>query len=236
MLPEDAVLLALTLEQLWQPPLNYYHLMPGGHIKALRLHLNNSIFIHLDIKHFYNSINKSRVTRSLKKYVGYEKARQIAIESTVKITKEGSQIFVLPFGFVQSPLLASLCLFHSRLGQYIEKIRKTTNYVKISVYMDDIVISTKNRLLSEKILERVKIAAEDSNFLLNAKKEEGPSNMVTAFNIDLCHKNIKIEDNRLSMFITAYKKSIGESQQLGIENYIKSVNKHQAKVFLKKLK
>lgn len=223
------------LEKRWEPPLNYYHLLPGGHVKAIRLHTNNKVFVHLDIRHFFNSINKSRVTRNLKKFYKYERAREIAVESTVKIKKEGSPIFVLPFGFVQSPLIASLCLFNSALGQRIEKIRKTMNYVKISVYMDDIVISTKHQALSEKILIMIKAAAGKSKFYLNTEKEEGPANMVTAFNIDLCHNRTKIEYNRLAEFAEAYKYATSESQQVGIENYIKSVNPDQAKALLTKI-
>lgn len=224
------------LDKKWNPPLNYYHLMPGGHVKAIKQHINNKIFVHLDIKHFFNSINKSRVTRNLKKFYRYEKAREIAIESTVKIKKEGSPIFVLPFGFVQSPLLSSLCLFHSALGQQIEKIRKTMNYVKISIYMDDIIVSTKHQALCEKILNMIKAAAEKSKFYLNPEKEEGPSDKVTAFNIDLRHERINVEYNRLIEFAEAYNYATNEFQQVGIENYIKSVNPNQTKSLLKVVK
>lgn len=41
-----------ALSARWKPPSNYYHLLSGGHVEALRAHAGNSWFIHLDIKDF----------------------------------------------------------------------------------------------------------------------------------------------------------------------------------------
>jgi hypothetical protein len=51
--------------------------------------------------------------------------------------------FVLPFGFVQSPLMAGLCLANSKLGATLARLAKKFT---VTVYVDDIVISTKGRL------------------------------------------------------------------------------------------
>lgn len=215
------------IESRWGIPNNYYHLRKGGHVAALRMHLCNTSFIHLDIKNFFGSINRSRVTRCVKKYLGYKKSRYIAMESTVKIKDKGNPTFVLPFGFVQSPLVASLCFFESYLGQYLQRIMNP-NLINVSIYMDDIIISTCDHNLSIKLLSEIKLAAEKSNFQLNADKEEGPSGHITAFNIDLKHGQMKIRDKRLAEFITAYRISINPFQQMGIKNYIASVNSAQS--------
>lgn len=215
------------IEHRWKIPKNYYHLRPGGHIKALRVHLNNKNFIHLDIKQFFNSINRSRVTRCVKKYLGYEKARYVAAESTVKMRRDGSEIYVLPFGFIQSPLLASLCLYESYLGKYIEKTKKSY-FIDISVYMDDIIISTKNIKLSEKIMAEIKLAADKSKFRLNKDKQEGPAAQMSAFNINLSHKTMTIKEKRFFEFVEVYNHSTNHKQKAGIKQYVYSVNKHQA--------
>jgi hypothetical protein len=72
------------IESWWRPPKFYYHLRDGGYVKGLESHLNHDYFLHLDIRNFFGCINKSRVTRCLKKYWAYDQARQIASESTVK--------------------------------------------------------------------------------------------------------------------------------------------------------
>ncbi len=92
-----------SIQKHWTPPDYYYHLRNGGHVKALKIHTESQYFIFLDIKDFFDSINRSRITRCMKKYFGYDKAREIAIGSTVKSNKK----FILPFGFVQSPIIAS---------------------------------------------------------------------------------------------------------------------------------
>ena len=66
-----------------------------------------------------------------------------ANDSTVKHPADKNRA-MLPYGFVQSPTLASLALFDSRLGGYLEQLKKI-KYVVVSVYMDDIIVSTKRK-------------------------------------------------------------------------------------------
>jgi hypothetical protein len=68
-----------SIEEKWTSPAFYYHLRDGGHVKALKAHIENQFFIHLDIKDFFGSINRSRVTRCLKGFYSYENSRAIAI-------------------------------------------------------------------------------------------------------------------------------------------------------------
>lgn len=132
-----------AIEAYWTPPENYYHLRNGGHVAAMKAHCSNTCFIHLDIKNFFGAINKRRVTRCLKRYFGYHEARRIARESTVKHPTDPKR-YILPFGFVQSPIIASICLFKSSLGKHLNKLPFTKDVV-VSVYMDDIIISVGSR-------------------------------------------------------------------------------------------
>jgi hypothetical protein len=129
-----------NLEIRWKPPRYYYHLLPGGHVEALRANAENSWFVHLDIKDFFGSINRSRITRSLKSLFGYKQAREIANISTVIHPNRGD--FVLPFGFVQSPLIASICLHKSALGNRLQGLQKEG--VTVSVYVDDLILSAND--------------------------------------------------------------------------------------------
>lgn len=211
------------IELFWSPPSYFFHLNDGGHIKALKSHINHTQFIHLDIKEFYNSINKSRVTRCLKSYIGYKKAREIAIESTVRHPIDPHKKFILPFGFIQSPILASICLSKSSLGIYLNKLSHRPS-IATSIYMDDIIISSESKKSLTKILGEIKLAAEKSRLFLNPAKEEGPANTVTAFNIHLSYKHLVIKKHRMNQFADVFRASANPHQRKGIYTYIKSVN------------
>lgn len=214
------------IESNWFFPDYYFHLRSGGHVEALKTHLDNYYFIHLDIKDFFNCINKSRVTRNLKQYFGYPLAREIASYSTVKLpNKEGDQ-FILPFGFVQSPIIASVCLHKSKLGRYLEGLNKDKSLV-VSVYMDDIIISGKNYDRLKEILSEINLVSEKSGFPLNREKEEGPSKNITAFNIELSHNLLKITNDRFKEFSYNYHFALSEDVRNGILGYISSVNSDQ---------
>lgn len=213
-----------AIESRWTPPPNYYHLLAGGHVEAVRAHTDNTWFIHIDIKNFFGSINRSRVTRCLKNLFGYERAREIANLSTVIHPKWG--VFILPFGFVQSPIIASICLYKSALGKCLRSLQ--TSGLTVSVYMDDLIISSKKLDTAHKALADIKHHAERSGFQLNREKEEGPAPKITAFNIDLSASQIAIEPTRLKAFSKSLESSTSSHQQLGILGYIQSVNTKQA--------
>lgn len=213
-----------ALSARWKPPSNYYHLLSGGHVEALRAHIGNSWFIHLDIKDFFGSISRSRITRALKNLFGYEQARSIANASTVIHPTRGD--YILPFGFVQSPLIASVCLHKSALGRCLRDLEKTG--VTVSIYVDDLILSTTDPLVAQQALAAVKLAAERSEFRLNPDKEEGPAEKITAFNIDLSAKCLAIETERLAAFVEAFQAAESSHQQLGILGYVASVSLVQA--------
>ena len=219
-----------TLETRWQPPKYYYHLAGGGHIKALQSHLSHKFFLHLDIEDFFGCINRSRVTRNLKNLVSYQSAREIAFQSTVRHPTSSMPKYILPFGFVQSPIIASICLAKSALGNRLNEISKDPSF-SVSVYVDDIIVSSdSDRDLNEK-LEILSAAAERSQFPLNERKQEGPAPRITAFNIHISQKFLEITAERLNAFEQAYALTSNAHRKNGIRCYIKSVNEEQSGAF-----
>ncbi|TMM43883.1 reverse transcriptase domain-containing protein [Colwellia ponticola] len=216
------------VKSVWHAPNYFYHLNQGGHVKALHSHLNDNYFASIDISDFFGSISRSRITRSLKRNFGYEQAREIAMASTVKHYKLEKHSHSLPFGFVQSPILASVCLDDSTLGECI-KACSNNSTLNISVYMDDIVISSDSIQELTKQMELLKDAAKRSHFSLNAEKESPPSDSVVAFNIELSHSSMKITDSRYIKFVQAYLTAKSEPEREGIVGYVGTVNFKQAK-------
>lgn len=213
--------LKLELEQKWHAPEFFFHLRAGGHVKALQAHLGNTSFARLDIKNFFGSINKTRVTRCLKSIFPYSKARELANISTVLHPVEGNPI--LPFGFVQSPILASLCLHRSALGQYLQTLSKRKDIV-ISVYVDDIILSANSEHVLTVALAEIKSRAARSGFILNVDKESPPAPQVTAFNIELSNASMTIEPGRWAQFVDSFREAVNENVRLGIHTYVASVN------------
>lgn len=216
------------IESHWQSPSYYAHLNVGGHVAALKSHLSSDLFIRADIHQFFNQINRSRVTRNLKNIFGsYKIGRQIADESVVRRPNIKDKKFILPFGFVQSPIIASVCLRNSALGGYLEQLPKE-NFI-VSVYMDDIIISTCRSMESAEIIrERLIQVADKSGLSLNLNKTIGPAKEITAFNIKLMNGHMEISDERLSDFEKSICESENEYQINGILGYVKTVCPHQA--------
>lgn len=210
----------------WTPPDNYFHLRAGGHVESLKIHLPNTIFVHLDIKDFFGSISKTRVTRVLKPYFGYAQAREWANQSTVNHIEGEKKVNVLPFGFVQSPILASLCLSKSALGSTLAHV--ASEGVTVSVYMDDIVLSANCLPLLTSAVDKIKNGASVSGFSFNAEKEEGPAKKISAFNIHLENGELTVKSNRLSEFSQALVDASSEHQIKGILGYVRTVSKIQA--------
>lgn len=209
---EEGAFLKKLIELKWRPPENYYHLQCGGHVEAIRRHINGIFFIHADLKKFFNNINRSRITRELKPYLGYEKARSVAMESTVSIPLATGQIFALPFGFVQSTIISSLCLHKSRLGKAIQTLNKIEN-TEISVYVDDIIISTQCLVAANFALSLINDTANKSGLPLNLDKLNGPSKSITAFNIELSTNSLKITDLRFNELLINYKSSTNDKKK-----------------------
>jgi hypothetical protein len=216
-----------AIEKGWKPPRYYFHLKDGGHVRALQSHIHHTSFLHLDIRDFFGSINRTRVTRCLKSLFGYCDARAMANESTIFHPDEKGRRTILPFGFVQSPIVASMCLYQSALGRCLHRLNQLKD-VQVSVYVDDIVVSTDSHELTTEALGQLTEASKKAGFALNTEKQEGPADSITAFNIDLSHLALVIEPERFARFLEDYKGSDSEFQRNGILGYLNSVNAKQA--------
>lgn len=214
------------VETAWTAPDYFYHLRAGGHVQALKAHLGNASFLHLDIRDFFGSVSRSRVTRCLSAHFGYSRAREMANDSTVQHpTIKGK--YMLPYGFVQSPILASLAFANSALGARIGQLAADPDFA-VSVYVDDIVVSSRDDAALAARLPELAAAATRSHFELNEAKQEGPAPSVSAFNIDLTHAILALRQDRLEEFKDAYNRSDNEPQRAGILGYVLSVNATQA--------
>lgn len=92
----------------------YFHLRPGGHIVALHEHRDNRYFARLDIERFFYNIGRNRIGRCLRE-IGIGRAEHYAKWSTVKNPYQ-TPSYALPYGFVQSPIVATLVLMLSEAG------------------------------------------------------------------------------------------------------------------------
>lgn len=215
------------LRRRWKAPAYYYHLRDGGHVAALKAHLGQTCFIHVDIENFFQRINRSRVTRVLKGMYSYADARDIANLSTVRLPEDKEKRYVLPYGFVQSTLLASICLRKSALGNYLKRL-SVTDGIEVSVYVDDIIISLADQMLADDIFSGIKSAAEKSGFDLNQTKEQGPADRINAFNIELSQHSLHVSPERWLAFLDAMRESENPHRQQAILGYVDSVNPAQA--------
>lgn len=220
------------IESHWKPPPYYAHLNAGGHVEALRKHIASRLFIKADIHQFFNQINRTRVTRNLRDILGsYKLARSFADDSLVRLPNVKETITILPYGFVQSPIIASLCLYRSALGRYLDHLSK--DGFTVSVYMDDIVISTIGDMhVAEEIRARLDEVAGRSRLSFSKRKTVGPAEEITAFNVKLRHGSMEIVDERLSEFQAEISKSDNPNQINGVIGYVRTVCPEQADFLL----
>ncbi len=216
-----------SVAKVWSRPPFYFHLRQGGHVVALRRHVGNQYFFRCDLDDFFGRINQTRVTRCLKRYFSYADARRMACNSVV--FRPGTVQTMLPYGYVQSPILASLALDQSRVGRFLRQCA-SSKHLKVSVYMDDIVLSSNDALLLADAAAELTKLAKDAGLPLNSGKTEGPSSVVTAFNVDLSHGSLMISRERLELFRMAYAAASSSQVADGILGYVRSVNPAQVPV------
>lgn len=194
-------------------------------MEALRLHSADKVFVHLDLADFFGSVSQTRVTRCLKTRLGYEQARWIAKESTVE-HPGGSGAKVLPYGYAQSPILASLALYESQLGRVLQGL-VTSGRVRVSVYVDDIILSGEDVGFLNACVDEIRMSAARSRFALNEAKTQGPDPVVRAFNVNISHMSMEIAADRLALFRQAVQGSTNKHRTDAIIKYVKIVNQAQ---------
>jgi hypothetical protein len=221
---EEGSKIQKLVNTVFTPPKNYFHLQNGGHVEAIKSHTDSLYFIHADIENFFGKINRTRITRSLKRSLPYKVARNIAVSSTVRIPDRTDTAYHLPYGYPQSTILASICLWDSALGQYLEKISNTLN---VSVYVDDIIISGTEKAPLE---EACRILLEKSSRSLlpfGIDSQPKVSESISAFNILLSHNHLEIEKPRLEKFRFQIAEAKNQEVINGILSYVRSVNEAQ---------
>ena len=186
-------------------PKYFYHYQSGGHVAALHAHLQNAYFFKIDIKRFYYSIARQRVTRALLQY-RMPGAETHAMWSCVRNPHLVAQPkYVLPIGFVQSPLLASFVLLHSPVTAAIN--RAIARGVKMSVYLDDIVGSHADQKLLREAYDDIRHACIAGEFVPNPTKLTPPRSAIVAFNCDLVQGSAKVTKDRVNEFYTGPNRS-----------------------------
>ena len=138
---------------------HYYHFSKGAHVAALHAHRDNRYFARLDLKNYFYSVGRNRVKAALKE-IGVPRAEHFAKWSSVRNPYENPR-YALPYGFPQSPLLATLVMSQSALGGAIAALPAP---VLKSVYLDDIAVSAHDREALVQAFESLKAAAAASNF------------------------------------------------------------------------
>lgn len=213
----------------WTPPSTYFHLRKGGHLAALELHEPDEVFVRLDLSQFFTNTSRSKVTAALKRVrFSAKDALSMADLSTVK-HPDAETSKVVPYGFVQSALLATLCLEYSHLGACIRRLR--TRGLRVSVYMDDIIMSGQRNQKEalELGLAEIIAASKKSRYPINRDKLEGPSDNVVAFNIHLSNRSRAITDARLHDFSVSLRNARNQHVERGILSYVGTVNPSQVK-------
>ena len=149
-----------AIEGRWRSPGNYYHLRDGGHVAAVRRHNDAVCVASLDLRRFFDQITRSKVHRALKR-IGFSHgaAWGMACDSTVdKLPPQ--RRYSIPFGFVQSPVVASLVLAQSHLGTAISALAGAR--IEATVYVDDITLSGPSEAALTDAIGRLCSAAEAS--------------------------------------------------------------------------
>jgi hypothetical protein len=183
----------------------FYHYRSGGHVAALHAHIANSLFFKIDIQNFYYSIARERVTRVLRDH-RYSGAQTLAKWSCVANPIAGSaRKHVLPIGFVQSPLLASLVLMKSPVMDAIS--RAIANGVCISVYLDDFVGSHNDTAVLAVAYDDIRVACANSGFIPNPNKLTPPSTAITVFNCALEQGSALVTPERVAKYYSQPNRS-----------------------------
>lgn len=201
----------------------FFHYRPGGHIAALYRHIENKHFFRIDLKNFFYSIGRNRISRLLRQQGFPGNARRYAEWSTVRNPYADGPNYALPIGFKQSPLLASLALYRSAVASAIEDA--TARGVFVSVYFDDLIGSSHNVDELRVTYEGILGACFQANLTANSDKLMPPREAIVAFNCDLTHGSARVTEERIQRFIDQARGPFAESAflaycaQVELRNY-----------------
>ena len=193
----------------------YRHLRKGGHVGALHVHRPNRYFFRLDVERFFYSIGRNRVVRTLRD-AGVPFPAKFGKWSCVK-NPFADPTYALPYGFVQSPILATLVMMKSGFGEFLRGIPGS---FCVSVYVDDITISSNDLSSLEETYSASVSRLESSGFVVNASKSRTPSEAVELFNCHMSQGVTKVTGERIQKF---YSVPRSDDSTTGFERYRSSV-------------
>ena len=193
----------------------YYHLRDGGHVAALHSHRPNSHFAKIDLSRFFYTVGRNKVVRALRE-VGVERHEHYGKWSTVRNPYKEPR-YSLPYGFVQSPILASLVLARSSLGTLL---RELARQVTVSVYVDDISLSSPSAESVADAYARLVEGVPAAGFTLNDTKSRPPAAAMEVFNCELERDRAKVREARVEEF---YAEPRSAESALGFQRYLASV-------------
>jgi Reverse transcriptase (RNA-dependent DNA polymerase) len=176
----------------------YFHLRRGGHVAAMHHHRDNQSFARIDISNFFYSISRRRVQSALDR-AGVCNARFYAQWSTV-VSPFGEPRYALPYGFVQSPILASLVVATSDLGRRLLGLPAS---IKVGVYVDDISLSSDDESGLQEAYNTILDVLAADGFAVSLAKLRPPAQAIDIFNCDLTHGKTTVMDARVDAFASS---------------------------------
>lgn len=201
----------------------------GGHVSALHAHRGNLYYSRFDIDSFFWRITRSRIVRALRSIgIQKDKAFNIAYASVVQ---DGDRKH-LPFGFRQSPLIATLALEKSLLGKKLISIKNSG--ICVTAYVDDIIISSNSLEDISVATDEVIIASKQAELPLSAEKMSKSMGEITAFNCNLAKLGPRITEERLAEFVDQMNSGSPESIR-SILNYISAISADDIERLTKKI-
>jgi hypothetical protein len=180
----------------------YFHLRDGGHVAAMHHHRNHRYFARIDIAKFFYSVSRRRIQSALIR-ARISNAAFYAKWSTVA-NPYGDPSYALPYGFIQSPILASLVIATSAIGDHL---RKASSQINVGVYVDDISLSSNDLSTLQAVFEATLATIETDGFLINADKLRMPAEIIDIFNCDLTKGQTTVRDDRISKFLASVPSS-----------------------------
>lgn len=227
-----------TIRKRWTPPAYFFHLRKGGHLAAIKHHIDQSCnprkFSVFDISGYFGQVTENKLCRVLKNFVSFKKASQWAHDSTVRKPSENKR--TLPYGFLQSGDLASLVLDRSYLGCEFRKIHQNPN-IKLSVFVDDIIVSSSDPILLDQASIAIKDAAKLSNLKLNQDKTCCNVDEIEIFNIH-CNQNfcLSFSQEKLNKFEKIIENHYTDPRVVfGVINYMLNVSTNDTIGFVNKI-
>lgn len=131
--------------------------------------------------------------------------------------------YALPYGFVQSPILATLVLMHSGAGAFL---RGLPDNVTASVYMDDIALSSDDLEAIQAAYAGLRQALQGSNFTINENKAQGPDEAIVLFNCELSQRFASVLSARREEF---FEKERSAASVAAFARYCSQVEKGNKK-------